>query len=175
MEQLTKRILAIVLIAVIGIGVGVTVWIFVAPYAWSAADAPGAPSNITEDQIIKIGVLGGIYDIQGEGQLEGARLAAYEINQAGGIDVGGKTYYIGITAEDTDESNPNLDTTKGVSAAERILNYKQVQFLTGGFRTEALSVYLETVVAAKIPFIGTGAATDSFCQNVLDDYVKYKY
>jgi len=175
MEQLTKRILAIVLIAVIGIGVGVTVWIFVAPYAWSAADAPGAPDNITEDQIIKIGVLGGIYDIQGRGQLEGARLAAYEINHAGGIVVGGKRYYVGITAEDTDESNPNLDTTKGVSAAERMINYKQAQFLTGGFRTEALSVYLEAVMAAKIPFIGTGASTDSFCQNVLDDYAKYKY
>ena len=175
MEQLTKRILAIVLIAVIGVGVGVTVWIFVAPYAWSAADAPGAPAGITEDQIIKIGVLGGIYDIQGEGQLDGARLAAYEINSAGGLVVGGNRYYIGITAEDTDESNPNLDTTKGVAAAERIINYKQVQFLTGGFRTEALSVYLETVVAAKIPFVGTGAATDSFCQNVLDDYAKYKY
>jgi len=143
MEQLTKRILAIVLIAVIGIGVGVTVWVFVAPYAWSAADAPGAPSNVTEDQIIKIGVLGGIYDIQGRGQLEGARLAAEEINEAGGITVGGKTYYVGITAEDTDESNPNLDTTKGVSAAEGIINYKQVQFLTGGFRTESLSVSLE--------------------------------
>ncbi|MHA1669556.1 MAG: ABC transporter substrate-binding protein [Promethearchaeota archaeon] len=175
MEQLTKRILAIVLIAVVGIGVGVTVWVFVAPYSWGAKDCPGAPAGITEDQIIKIGVLGGLYDIQGKGQLEGAQLAAYEINDAGGIVVDGKTYYIGITAEDTDESNPNLDTTKGVAAAERIINYKNVQLLTGGFRTESLAVYLETVVAAHIPFIGTGAATDSFCQNVLDDYAKYKY
>jgi len=180
MEQLTKRILAIVLIAVIGIGVGITVWIFVAPYPWGAKDCPGAPPGITEDQIIRIGVLGGLYDIQGKGQLEGAELAAYEINYGsdgtdGGIVVDGKRYYIGITAEDTDESNPNLDTTKGVAAAERIINYKQAQFLTGGFRTESLAVYLETVVAAKIPFIGTGAATDSFCQNVLDDYAKYKY
>ncbi|MHA1191566.1 MAG: ABC transporter substrate-binding protein [Promethearchaeota archaeon] len=180
MEQLTKRILAIVLIAVVGIGVGITVWVFVAPYSWGAKDCPGAPAGITEDQIIRIGVLGGLYDIQGRGQLEGAKLAAYEINYGsdgtdGGIVVDGKTYYIGITAEDTDESNPNLDTTKGVAAAERIINYKQAQFLTGGFRTEALAVYLETVVAAKLPFIGTGAATDSFCQNVLDDYAKYKY
>ena len=175
MEQLTKRILAIVLIAVIGVAVGITVWIFVAPYAWSAADCPGAPSNITEDQIIRMGVLGGIYDIQGEGQLEGAELAAYEINQAGGITVGGKTYYVGITSEDTDESNPNLVTTTGVAAAERIINYKRVQFLTGGFRSEALQVYLETVMDAQVPFIGTGAATDSFCQNVLDNYDRYKY
>lgn len=175
METLTKRILAIVLIAVIGVGIGITVWIFVAPYTWGAKDAPGAPPGITEDQIIRIGVLGGIYDIQGAGQLEGATLAAYEINHAGGITVGSKTYYIGITAEDTDESNPNLDTTKGVAAAERIINYKQVQFLTGGFRTEALSVYIETVMDAKIPFIDTGASTDSFCQNVLDNYARYKY
>jgi len=180
MEKLTKRILAIVLIAVIGLGVGITVWIFVAPYAWSRTDCPGAPAGITEDQIIKIGVLGGLYDIQGRGQLEGAKLAAYEINYGsdgtdGGIVVNGKTYYVGITAEDTDESNPNLITATGVAAAERILNYKQVQFLTGGFRTEALSVYLETIVAAKKLFIGTGAATDSFCENVRDDYDKYKY
>ena len=175
MEQLTKRILAIVLIVVIGVGVGITVWIFVAPYSWGAKDCPGAPAGITEDQIIKIGVLGGLQDIQGAGALEGAQLAAYEINTAGGIVVDGERYYVGITAEDTDESNPNLDITKGVAAAERIINYKNVQYLTGGFRTEALVVYLETVVAAKIPFIGTGAATDSFCQNVLDDYDTYKY
>lgn len=183
MEQLTKRILAIVLIAVIGVGVGITVWIFVAPYAWSAADCPGAPSNITEDQIIRMGVLGGIYDIQGDGQVKGATLAAKEINQAGGITVNGKTYYVGITFEDTDESNPNLITTTGVAAAERIINYKRAQFLTGGFRTEALQVYLETVMDAKIPFIGTGAATDSFCGNVRGDpalypntnYERYKY
>lgn len=175
MEQLTKRILAIVLIAVIGVGVGITVWIFVAPYPWSAADCPGAPSNITEDQIIRFGVLGGIYDIQGRGQIEGAELAAREINEAGGVTVGGKTYYVGLTWEDTDESNPNLVTTTGVAAAERIINYKQVQFLTGGFRTEALEVYLETVMDAKKPFIGTGASTDSFCENVLLNYDRYKY
>ena len=175
MEKLTKRILAIVLIAVIGIGVGITVWIFVSPYQWTSADCPGAPAGLTEDQIIRIGVLGGLTDIQGKGAEEGAILAVYEINQAGGITVDGKTYYVGITAEDTDESNPNLDVTKGVAAAERIISYKRVQFLTGGFRTEALAVYLETVMDASIPFIGTGAATDSFCQNVLDDYPRYKY
>jgi len=175
METLTKRILAIVLIAVIGVGVGITIWVFVSPYQWTAADCPGAPSNITEDQIIKIGVLGGLTDIQGIAAKEGAELAAYDINQAGGVTVGGKTYYIGITSEDTEETNPSLDVAKGVAAAERIISYKNVQFLTGGFRTESLVVYLEAIMDASIPFIGTGAATDDFCQNVLDDYDRYKY
>jgi len=175
MEKTTKRIVAIVLIAVIGIGIGVTVVILVTPYQWSAADCPGAPSGITEDQIIRVGVLGGLTDIQGAGALEGALLAAKEVNEAGGIVVDGDTYYIGITADDTDESNPSLDVAKGVAAAERIINYKKAQFLTGGFRTESLAVYLEKVMDASIPFIGTGAATDSFCQNVLDNYDRYKY
>lgn len=63
MEPLTKRILAIVLIAVIGVGIGFTVWIFVAPYAWTADDAPGAPPGTPESQIIRMGVLGGLNDI----------------------------------------------------------------------------------------------------------------
>ena len=175
MEPLTKRILAIVLIAVIGVGIGFTVWIFVAPYQWTAADAPGAPAGTTEDQIIRMGVLGGLNDIQGAGALEGALLAAEEINEAGGVDVGGTTYYVGITSEDTDESNPNLDVTKGVAAAERIINYKRAQFLLGGFRSESLLAYQEVIMDAQIPFIGTGASTDLFCQNVLDDYARYKY
>jgi len=175
MESLTKRILAIVLIAVIGLGVGVTVWMFVAPYQWTAADCPGAPSTITEDQIIRIGVLGGLTDIQGIAAKEGAELAAYDINQAGGVTVGGKTYYIGITSEDTEETNPSLDVAKGVAAAERIISYKRAQFLTGGFRTESLVVYLETIMDDSLVFINTGAATDDFCQQVLDEYDRYKY
>ncbi|MHA1413875.1 MAG: hypothetical protein ACTSO4_14805, partial [Promethearchaeota archaeon] len=117
MEPLTKRILAIVLIAVVGVGIGLAVWIFVAPYQWSAKDCPGAPSDITEDQIIRIGVIGDTERLHGESALWGAQLAAYEINTAGGVVVNGKRYYYGITSENSDEANPILDITKGVSAA----------------------------------------------------------
>ena len=175
MESLTKRILAIVLIVVIGSVVGITVWIFVAPYQWTAADCPGAPTNITEDQIIRIGVAGDTERIQGEGQLNGARLAAYEINTAGGIDIGGKTYYIGITYENTDEANPILDPAKAVAAVTRLIEYKRVQFATGGFRTEALGAYRGLFMENELIFINTGAAPSDFCKSVLDDYDTYKY
>ena len=185
MEKLTKRILAIVLIAVIGVGVGVTVWIFVAPYGWSATDCPGAPSNITEDQIIKIGIAGDTKRIHGEGQVHGAWLAAYQINTGtgaigsqypgGGILIGGKRYYIGITSEDTDEANPILDTTKGKAAADRLAYYRNVQFAAGGFRTESLLAYRDVFMDNKIPFINIGSATDSFTEDVFDNYDYYKY
>jgi branched-chain amino acid transport system substrate-binding protein len=190
MEQLTKRILAIVLIAVIGVGVGITVWIFVSPYNWSYRDCPGAPTDITSDQIIRIGVLGGMTDIQGRGAWEGAYLAAKNINEDGGLMIGGKRYYIGVTNEDTQESYTSLDITAGVSAAQRIINYKQVQFLLGGFRSEALLAYQEVIMDNEIVFLSTGAATDIFTMNVKgfpagdypgvpdfpgSDYDRYKY
>ena len=172
MEKLTKRILAIVLIAVIGVGVGITVWIFVAPYPWSKSDVPGLENsniNITEDQIIRIGVLGGMTDIQGKGAYEGAYLAAKEINtdpDNPGVVVNGKQYYIGITTEDTQESYTNLDITTGNAAAQRIINYKRAQFLLGGFRSESLLAYQEIIMDNKIVFLSTGAATDIFTMNV---------
>lgn len=180
MEQTTKRILAIVLIAVIGTGIGVGAWFFLAApgaglYVWSSSDCPGAPAGLNSSQIIKIGIAGDKDEIQGDAAWEGAYLAAKEINQAGGLEINGSTYYIGITYEDTDESNPNLVTARGVAAAERLVFRKNVQFATGGFRSEALLAYQEVFMDNKIPFINTGAATDLFCQNVNNSYSRYKY
>ncbi|MFX1325140.1 MAG: ABC transporter substrate-binding protein [Promethearchaeota archaeon] len=178
MEALTKRILAIVLIVVIGVGIGVGAWFFLGGgggYVWTAADAPGAPSDITADQIIKIGCAGDTGEIQGDGNWEGAYLAAKRINTAGGLDINGTTYYFGVTSEDTDESNPNLVTSRGVDAARRLIYNKKVDFAMGGFRSEALLAYVEEFMDAKVLFIDTGAATDIFCENVNDSYSRYKY
>ncbi|MFX1575262.1 MAG: ABC transporter substrate-binding protein [Promethearchaeota archaeon] len=172
MEQLTKRILAIVLIAVIGTGIGITAWYFLAqptdPYKY-----PGAPSD--HPNIIKIGCAGDTGEIQGDANWEGAYLAAKQINANGGVDVGGTTYYIGLTREDTDESNPNLVTSRGVNAARRLIYNKKVDFALGGFRSEALLAYQEEFMDAKMIFIDTGASTDIFCTNVITNYSRYKY
>ncbi|MFX1498226.1 MAG: ABC transporter substrate-binding protein [Promethearchaeota archaeon] len=178
MERNTKRIIAIVAILVIaGAGIGVGVWFLLTPPA-SVYVTPGV-SGIPDNRIIKVGLLGGITDIQGKGNYEGAWLAAYNINTAGGVQVNGTTYYIGLVSEDTDESNPVLDVTKGVSAAEKILAVDGAQYIVGGFRTEALKAYLEVVMDAKKLFLGTGASTDYFCYNVYgaaySSYSRYKY
>ena len=122
MEQLTKRILAIVIIAVIGTGIGVGAWFFLAtPLGAPQYETPGV-TGVPADRMIKIGVLGDTKRTTGDGAWKGAWLAAYEINTAGGIDVGGETYYIALISEDTDEENPFLDVTKGVAAAQKIIN-----------------------------------------------------
>lgn len=180
MNTLTKRILAIAIIAVLGVGIGVGAWIFLlAPgageHVWSASDAPGAPAGISASQIIKVGAIGDIGEIQGDANYEGAWFAAKTINEAGGVDINGTLYYVGVVKEDTDESNPNLVTSRGIAAAERLVYNKKVQFAIGGFRSEALLAYQEVFMDNKMIFIDTGAATDIFTLNVKNYYDRYKY
>ena len=180
MEKNTKRIIAIVLVAVIITGGSLGAYFFLlAPgagdYVWSASDAPGAPSGTPASRIIKIGCAGDIGEIQGDANYEGSWFAAKTINEAGGIDVNGTIYYIGVTKEDTDESNPNLITSRGVAAAERLVYTKNVDFGIGGFRSEALLAYLNVFMDNEVIFFGTGAATDIFCDNVENFYARYKY
>ena len=136
---------------------------------------PGVSSSLSLDQVIKIGVLDDLGSISGEHTLNGALLAAKEINLAGGIDINGSQYYIGITAENTEEANPNLDVNKAVTAAQTMINEQDPHFIIGGYRTEAVLAYQEVIMDNHIPFMGTGCSTDIFCQYVNDDYNRYKY
>ena len=172
MESTTKRIVAIALIAVIGIGIGVGAWIFITAPT-SAFSYPGAPGS--RPNVIKIGVAGDLGEIQGDAAWNGAYFAAKVINEGGGVDVGGTTYYVGVTSEDTAESNPALVTSIGVDAARRLIFDKEVDYALGGFRSEAVLAYVEEFMDAEMLFIDVGASTDTLTQNVLDNYAKYKY
>lgn len=136
---------------------------------------PGISVAIPLSQVIKIGILNDMDDISGISSWNGAYLAAKEINEAGGVLINSTTYYVGLVAEDTDEADPNLVVSKGVAAAETMVNYHDPHYIIGGFRTEALFAYQEVIMDAKIPFISTGASTDVFCENVRDNYARYKY
>lgn len=182
MKTFTKRILAVVIIAVIGIGIGIGAFLFqliskTPPKTeyWSIANCPGAPTNITESQMIKFGVIGDRGEITGDNAWEGAWMAAYEINQAGGIVVNGTTYYAAIIDEDTNEIDIDFVATTGVAAVERLVYDKGIQFALGGFKSEAVLAYQEVLMDNQIVFLSCGATTDIFCQNVLDWYERYKY
>ena len=92
------------------------------------------PSNL-----IRIGILGDMKDTSGIHAWNGALLAAKEINQAGGISIGGIRYYIGLVRKDTDETNPILDISKAITAAEQMVNYHAPDFIMGGYLLEALA------------------------------------
>jgi branched-chain amino acid transport system substrate-binding protein len=174
MEKLTKRILAIVLIAVIGTGIGLGAWFIVGTQQGGGWITPGI-SGIPEENWIKIGLMGDRGEIQGDNNYYGGYLAARKINSEGGLTINGTTWAIAISSEDTDESAADFSTSRAVSAAERMVYKKQCDFAVGGFRTESLLAYREPFMDNDIPFLITGAMTDSFCADVLNNYARYKY
>ncbi len=180
METKTRNIIIVVVIIAIIAGVGIPLgMIFLAPKYGAVQTGilvtPGAPADVSDDRIIKIGVLGSLTDIQGEGQWYGCYLAADEINTAGGFKIGTDTYYFGLVGEDTFESDAALDITKGTTATTKMMTQHEPHFIIGGFRTESLLAYQEIVMDEKIIFITTGASTDRFTQQVIDNYARYKY
>ena len=178
MEQ--KQIVAVIVIVIIVAGVGVGIFMFMptVPYGAVAVGTlvtPGAPSGTPSDHIINVGIIGAVTEIQGEGAWKGAYLACDELNTAGGVTVDGETYYFGLVSEDTFEADASLDISKGTAAATKLITEDNAQYIIGGFRTESVLAYQEIIMDEEILFFGTGASTDIFCQNVLDDYDRYKY
>lgn len=124
-------------------------------------------------QVIRIGVVGPMTFIQGRHHWQGASLAAEEINAAGGITVGGKTYTIELVRVDSNEMHPGPDA---VSAVERAITASKVDFLVGGFRTEAMLAMTEVAADYKKIFLIAGAADDGLLKGRVDrNYNRYKY
>jgi len=122
--------------------------------------------------VIKIGVIGPMNFVQGKGHWNGATMAAEEINAKGGIQVGNKKMPIELVKAD---SNEFLSVTDATNAMELLLTRQKVDFIVGGFRTEAVLAMQDQAMDYKKIFIGCGAAHPEICQRVAQDYDRYKY
>ncbi|MBW2636607.1 MAG: ABC transporter substrate-binding protein [Deltaproteobacteria bacterium] len=121
---------------------------------------------------IKIGVIGPMQYVQGIGHWNGATMAADEINAAGGIQVGEKKMNIELVQAD---SNEFINITDATNAMERLITNDKVDFIVGGFRTEAVLPMQDIAMENKKIFIGVGAAHNELCLRVAKDYDTYKY
>jgi branched-chain amino acid transport system substrate-binding protein len=122
--------------------------------------------------VIKIGVIGPMKFVQGIGHWNGATMAAEEINAKGGIQVGYWKSKIKLVQAD---SNEFLNVTDATNAMERLMTQDKVDFVIGGFRTEAVLAMQDIAMEHKKIFIGCGAAHDELCLRVAKDYNRYKY
>jgi len=121
---------------------------------------------------IKIAILGPMAFVQGEHHWNGAEMARDEINKAGGINVGGKRMQIELVRADTNEIQSVPDAT---NAVERVITRDKVDFLIGGFRSEAVLAMQEVAMDYKKLFLGVGAAHSKLGANVEANYARYKY
>jgi branched-chain amino acid transport system substrate-binding protein len=132
--------------------------------------AIGLPARAAD--VIKIGVIGPMNFTQGQGHWNGATMAAEEINAKGGVQVGQKKMMIELVKAD---SNEFINITDATNAMERLMTQSKVDFVVGGFRTEAVMAMQDIAMDYKKIFIGCGAAHPELCLRVAKDYNKYKY
>ncbi len=143
---------------------------------WGLAAAAGlvlllaGPAGAAD--VIKIGVIGPMNFVQGKGHWNGAIMAQEEINARGGVQVGQKKMMIELVQAD---SNEFLNVTDATNAMERIITKDKVDFIVGGFRTEAVLPMQDIAMEYKKIFIGCGAAHPELCTRVAADYDTYKY
>src|SRR3954462_12507497 len=123
-------------------------------------------------QTIKIAILSPMAFVQGEHAWYGAEMARDEINKAGGINVGGKRMQVELVRADTNEIQSVPDAT---NAIERVITRDKVDFLIGGFRSEAVLAMQEVAMDYKKIFLGVGAAHSKLGANVESNYDRYKY
>ncbi len=138
------------------------------------------PISRQVDPSIKVGVIGPMYWIQGLGMWEAAQLAAQKINDAGGIN--GHPIEL-IQASTHPNSGTDPDVTTGTQAMLQLMS-DGVDFVQGGFRTEAVIGAREEAMNYQRIFTLTGASTDdlidhpdmvTYPQTVRADYARYKY
>jgi branched-chain amino acid transport system substrate-binding protein len=123
-------------------------------------------------QTIKIAILGPMNQPQGENHWAGAQMARDDINKAGGVAVGGRKMMIELVRADTNETNSVPDST---NAVERVITRDKVDFLIGGFRSEAVLAMQEVAADYKKIFLGAGSAHPQLGLRVEQDYNRYKY
>ena len=131
-----------------------------------------SPWAVALGQEIKIGVIGPMKFVQGIGHWNGATMAADDINAKGGIQVGKKKMKIKLVQAD---SNEFLNVTDATNAMERLMTQDKVDFVVGGFRTEAVLPMQDIAMEHKKIFIGCGAAHPELCERVAKNYNTYKY
>ncbi len=147
------------------LGKGMIIFVVVFLFAMS-------PWAVASAQEIKIGVIGPMKFVQGIGQWNGATMAAEEINAKGGIQVGNKKMKIKLIQAD---SNEFLNVTDATNAMERLMTQDKVDFVLGGFRSEAVLAMQDIAMDHKKIFIGCGAAHPELCERVAKNYNTYKY
>jgi len=130
--------------------------------------APAAMAQGT----IKIAVIGPMAYVQGENHWMGAELARDDINNAGGILVGGKKMKVELIRADSNEIQSVSDAT---NAMERVITSDKADFVVGGFRSEAVLAMQEVAMDYKKLFLGCGAADALLGKHVEDNYQRYKY
>lgn len=128
---------------------------------------------VFEDGKINIGIIGELDSLAGANQWAGAMLAQEAINGDDGVDIEGVSYVVELVPIETGEETVDPSGLTGVSALTAAID--DVDFILGGFRTEAVAVYRDVAMENGVIFINCGAAAETLQHSVVDDYMGYRF
>jgi branched-chain amino acid transport system substrate-binding protein len=122
---------------------------------------------------ISIGVVGELNCAAGVMQWTGATLAQEAINGDGGIAIEGSSYVLELVPIETGEETMDPSGLTGVAALTAVID--DLDFIVGGFRTEAVDIYRDVAIEKEVIFINCGAASETLQHSVVDDYANYRF
>lgn len=121
---------------------------------------------------INFGIIGPMKFNLGQEMWNGAVLAADKINADGAVRVGKESMQIRLIKID---SNEFLNITSPTNAIEMLFFRNKVDFVVGGFRSEAVLSMQEVAMDYKKIFISVGSASPELTRRVAQNYGRYKY
>jgi len=124
------------------------------------------------ENIIKIGYIGPMKFIIGQECALTAEIATEDINKEGGIKVGNTRYKVQLVKVD---SNEILNVSDAVSAMERLITVDKVDFIVGGYRTEAVLAMQEVIADKKAIWINCYTGSPEMVRRVAQNYDRLKY
>ncbi|MEM3455727.1 MAG: ABC transporter substrate-binding protein [Candidatus Micrarchaeia archaeon] len=110
----------------------------------------------------------------GINMLDSAELAVNQINSNGGVTVNGTHYYLKIISYDTEEANPSIPVSNGISAITSLITQDKVNFLIGGYRSDVVDAELPIAAQYHTIYITFGADPE-ISTFVAQDYAANKY
>ncbi len=110
----------------------------------------------------------------GTNMLDSAELAVNQINSNGGVTVNGTQYHLKIISYDTEEADPSIPVSNGISAITSLITQQDVNFLIGGYRSDVVDAELPIAAQYHTIYITFGADPE-ISTFVAQDYSANKY
>ena len=107
----------------------------------------------------------------------GIKLAADEINAAGGVKVGAVKRPLKVEVIDTRDLEPGVPVSEALLGLEKLILEKKADFIVGGpVRSEAALAAMDILSKyKKVSIITTGVLTPAYQKKIESNYSKYKY
>jgi branched-chain amino acid transport system substrate-binding protein len=107
----------------------------------------------------------------------GIKLAADEINAAGGVKVGPVKRPFKVEVIDTRDLEPGVPVSEALLGLEKLILEKKADFIIGGpVRSEAALAAMDILSKyKKVSIITTGVLTPAYQKKIESNYSKYKY